>query len=98
MAKYSLAKAAVTDLSDIFAYTFDTHGVERADSYTDALAEAFGMLCDFPNAGRKITVVRKDYRALRVGNHVIFYVQRANGDVYIVRILHVSMQPTGRLA
>ena len=99
MAKYVLTKKAVSDLSDIWNYTFDNWSEEQANRYYQMLMEHVELIADNPDIGKKYDVVRKELRGLIAGKHIVFYRKSslANINVEIVRILHGSVDLKNKL-
>ncbi len=99
MAKYILTKKAVSDLSDIWNYTFNHWTEKQADEYYRMLIEHFKLIADNPDIGKKYDVVRKELRGLIAGKHIIFYKKSSLSDVNIeiIRILHGRVDLKNRL-
>ena len=87
-----LSRRAETDLRKIRTYTVSQFGIEQADRYLSNIQEAFNILLTHPKAGKPADDVRKGYRMLGIGSHVIYY---ALNDDYIdiAAILHQRMNP-----
>ncbi len=96
MPGYQLSKLARIDLIKIADYTVDTWGEEQAYRYLDGLEACFHRLVHTPHMGRPCDRVRRGYRRIEHGRHVVFY--RVGGDgVFISRVLHEGMLPSGHL-
>ena len=90
--KYKLSKRAEKDLSGIWRYTVDTWSREQADKYVTGLLEAIEDISNAPaSMGRSYENVRSGYRKYLWGKHMIFYTIRADGSVFISRVLHEKM-------
>ena len=89
MGQCRLVRAALADLRDIEAYTYDNWGAEQRNLYIRALATAFQQLAEKPNAGRSRPDIRDGLRSYVCQQHMIFYRVTATG-VDILRILHHS--------
>lgn len=87
-----LSRRAETDLYKIRNYTVSQFGIEQADRYLSNIQEAFNILLTHPEAGKPADDVRKGYRMLSIGSHVIYY---ALNDDYIdiAAVLHQRMNP-----
>jgi toxin ParE1/3/4 len=93
---YRFSALARLDLIEIGAYTVEAWGEEQALSYLDSLEHCFGQLASLPEMGRPCDRIRPGYRRIEHQKHVIFYRIDDEG-VFISRILHQRMLPTGRL-
>ena len=91
-----LSDAAAADLDAISQYTFETFGLEQADAYTSDLVSAMRRAARHPEAGVRSDLAPAGVRRLVSGRHVIYYRPTRRG-VFILRILHVRMDPSGRL-
>lgn len=96
MPAYRLSALARLDLIEIADSTLDTWGEEQALSYHDGLEKCFERLASMPEMGRPCDRIRPGYRRIEYQKHVIFYRIDQEG-VFISRILHQRMLPTGRL-
>jgi toxin ParE1/3/4 len=96
LAEYRLAPEAERDLEAIWLYTFEEWGVEQAHLYTDELAEAFTQLATSPEIAVSCDQIRKGYRRIRVGRHVIYF-RLAEYGIVVVRVLHDRMLPARHL-
>lgn len=84
------SKAAASDLADVFAYSIKAWGVRQAGRYLAELEDACEAL-EEAGAGRLDAALgfwRCEHRS-----HVVFFRRRANGSVFVVRILHEHMLP-----
>ena len=99
MAKYVLTKKAVSDLSNIWNYTFDNWSEEQANRYYQMLIEHIKLIADNPDIGKKYDVVRNELRGLIAEKHIIFYKKSSLSDVSIeiIRILHGRVNLKNRL-
>ncbi len=90
MSQVILSPKAKSDLSDIWDYTLAEWGIDQAEKYVRELWAAMkGQACD-PSASTDISDVRKGYRKIRSGSHVIFFKLTRDG-IDVVRILHQRM-------
>jgi toxin ParE1/3/4 len=97
MAKYGLTKKAVEDLSSIWKYTFNNWSEKQADIYYSLLIESFKEIADNPNIGKNYSGIVKSLRGLKVGKHIIFYIEIEKDRVEIIRILHEQMDIMNRI-
>jgi len=87
---YKLSKKAEKDFSDIYRYTFKMFGELQADKYTVSLECTFQLILENPNIGRSVDYVSKGLHRHEQMEHIIFYRIR-KGTIFIVRLLHESM-------
>ncbi len=86
-----LSPKAKADLSEIWDYTYSEWGVEQAEKYVrDLWAVMQEQTSDYTKSV-DIGDVRKGYRKVRAGSHVIFFKVTRNGVIDVVRILHQKM-------
>lgn len=90
MSEVILTPKAKADLSDIWDYTLAQWGVEQAEKYLRELWSVIKEQAGDITKSVDIGDVRKGYRKIRAGSHVIFFKVTNNG-VDIVRILHQRM-------
>ena len=82
---------AKTDLSQVWNYTYTQWGVEQAENYVRDLWAVIGDLINDVTKSVDIGDVRRGYRKVRAGSHVIFFKVTNDGVVDVVRILHQKM-------
>ena len=88
--RYRLTPEADQDLITIWHYTCENWGSEQANAYLGQLERRFNDLADHPGLGKSCDEIRKGYRCLHEGRHLIFY--RSNRKrIEIVRVLHDRM-------
>lgn len=94
MPGFRLLRRARTDLLDIAAYTADRWGDAQAERYLTGLYSGFQTIVDPPDRRRPFAEIPPYFRAL-VGKHAVFYriASPSDGEVLIVRVLHVAMLP-----
>ena len=97
MATYKLYPAAVSDLEQIWRYSFDRWGINQAELYTDDLISAFQMLANTPSLSRERDEFSPPVRIHPHARHLIVYLQADHG-IDIVRVLHESMDVDTQLA
>jgi toxin ParE1/3/4 len=59
MSQYTLSNKAEDDISGIYDYSLNTHGVNHAEAYLISLHEALVILAGSPNAGTSAEDIRK---------------------------------------
>jgi toxin ParE1/3/4 len=99
MAKYILTKKAVSDLSDIWNYTYDVWTENQADKYYQMLIDNFQKIADKPEIGKTYEGIVNQLLGWKVGRHIIFYrkVQLKGTQIEIIRILHEKMDLKNRI-
>ena len=97
MPGFTLSNKALADLKDIGRYTQEHWGREQRDLYLGMLDTSFHQLAANPLKGKDCSDIRDGYRKLNAGSHVIFYRQRSNDSIEIVRVLHGRMDIETRL-
>lgn len=88
--KYQLSKAADKDIEKILEYSYQEFGIKQTLKYKDGLTSCLDTLAQNPKAGRKCSVIKAEYFRFEYQSHIIFYKQRNTG-IFIVRIIHKSM-------
>ena len=91
MPYYQLSNKAKSDLRDIALYTQSQWGKEQRNHYIKALDNAFAGIAQYPLKGKDCGDIQTGYRKLPHASHVIFYTIDKTGAVFIVRILHKSV-------
>jgi toxin ParE1/3/4 len=87
---------AVTDLEEIWFYTFTNWSEEQADRYHLLITKEIEFLSGKPASGKTMGHIRKKYRSCKVKSHYIFYLFTQN-ELEIIRILHENMDIPNRL-
>ena len=90
MSEVILSPRAKLDLSEIWDYTASQWGADQAEKYVRELWSTMEHATSDPAKSVNIADVRKGYRKVRSGSHVIFFKETGNG-VDVVRILHQRM-------
>lgn len=86
-----LSPKAKADLSEVWDYTYSEWGVEQAEKYIRDLWSVMQEQARELTKSVDIGDVRKGYRKVRSGSHVIFFKVTREGVVDVVRILHQKM-------
>jgi len=99
MAKYILTNKAISDLSDIWNYTFKVWSENQADKYYQMLIDSFQKIADNPQIGKNYEGITDYLYGLKVGRHIIFYrkIQGDETNIEITRILHEKMDLRNRI-
>ena len=82
---------AKADLSAIWDYTYTEWGAEQAEKYVRDLWTVLQEKTRDLTKSVDISDVRKGYRKIQAGSHVIFFRVTRDGAVDVVRILHQKM-------
>jgi toxin ParE1/3/4 len=94
--KLALTPRAEQDLSEIFDYSADQWGTDRAVAYLKFLQATIERLLRFPELGRSADEVWPGLRIVPTGSHIVIY--RLQPDVVaVIRILHQRMDLAGHL-
>jgi toxin ParE1/3/4 len=91
MRRIILSPKAKVDLSQVWDYTFAEWGAEQAEKYIRELWAAIEEQSSDLTKSVDISDVRKGYRKVRSGSHVIFFKVTKGGILDVVRILHQKM-------
>lgn len=86
---YHLRPQALTDLEDIYQYSYQAFGENRAIQYTVDLDNSFQSLTENPHLGVSRNDISAGLRALLVQSHYVFY-RVTNNQIVVVRVLHAS--------
>ena len=97
MAEYVLSNTADADLDNIYTYSFEAYGENKADAYFLDLRDCLQRLADTPLLGRPAKVVRPDLFRHEHARHIVFYLIENDG-IFIARILHCAMDVERQLA
>lgn len=89
MGRVVLTPRAQEDLDDIWDFSAERWGEDRADGYVRGLWAGIRSIADDPRRGHSCDV-RDGYFQYSVGRHVLFFKLKPDG-VDIIRILHQSM-------
>jgi len=90
MSQVVLSPKAKADLSDIWDYTLAEWDIDQAEKYVRELWTAMQDQALDASTSADISDVRKEYRKIRSGSHVIFFKLTGDG-IDVVRILHQRM-------
>lgn len=97
--KYKISTEAQNDLENIWFYTFETWSAEQANRYYNLILDEIEYLAENPNSGKDYSHIRKGYLRSKVKSHFIFYkINKKEGVIEIIRILHQQMDIEGRLS
>tara|TARA_R110002167_G_scaffold361394_1_gene579672 strand:+ start:1583 stop:1876 length:294 start_codon:yes stop_codon:yes gene_type:complete len=91
MASFSLSGKAKLDLVKIAKYTQLTWGITQRNEYLKQLDSAFHQLAAEPKLAVSCDDIRAGYQKYVQGSHVIYFKQDKIHSIFIVRVLHKSM-------
>ena len=97
MDKFVLSSKAKTDLIKIAKYTQITWGLIQRNDYLKVLDNTFHLLADDPELAINCDYIREGYSKYPQGSHVIYYKEHKKNQIFIVRILHKSMDVNSAL-
>ena len=95
-AGFTITKAAVRDLENIWTFTKKIWTEQQADRYYQLIVDEIQFIVKNPYLGIQYENIRAGYRASKVKSHLVFY-RFQDGQVEIIRILHVRMNLPGHL-
>ena len=87
---------AENDLIDIWQYSYDKWGADKAAEYLMQLNAGMQGLTNNPQLGKSREHIRIGYRSIQINHHVIYY-RLGDKFIDIIRVLHESMLPTKHL-
>ena len=90
MTSYDLYPEAESDLENIWQYSIENWGTERALDYLDDIDRVFQLLATSPLISREHTEFNSPVHIHPHLHHLIVYIVTDNG-ISIVRVLHESM-------
>ena len=85
---WRLSEAAEEDLIGIWLTGADRYGPAQADRYQDGLEATFELLGQFPELARERAELTPPLRVHPFGSHMILYLVRSDGSVFVVRVRH----------
>jgi toxin ParE1/3/4 len=97
MNKFVLSSKAKTDLIKIAKYTQITWGVPQRNDYLKVLDNTFHLLAGDPELGINCDYIKEGYSKYPQASHVIYYKEYNKNQIFIVRILHKSMDVNSAL-
>ena len=97
MAKYFLTNKAVSDLTNIWNYTFDQWSEDQADKYYLEIISRCEDIAQNPKIGKNYEGIAHELFGLQSGRHIIFYREISASKIEITRILHQQMDLKRRI-
>ena len=95
---YTLSRAAIASLTDIYAYSYETWGAVQADKYLDGIYDCFDRILSQSELWRPIPAAFEiSGYYTRYEKHLIYWKQFEDGTVGIAAIIHHSRHQIDRL-
>jgi len=96
MTKVVRSPLAENDLLNIWQYSYEKWGANKAGEYLLQLNSGMQELANNPLLGKSREIVRPSYRSIQINRHVIYY-KVQNDVIDIIRVLHERMIPEKHL-
>jgi len=96
MLKVKIQPLALSDLEEIWSYTFHKWSHKQANKYSEEIDHAINTIATDPNTGQNIVHVKKKYWRYKINHHYIFYT-KTKTYIKIIRILHEKMDSVRHL-
>ena len=93
---YKFSQAAARDVENILQSSLKDFGYNQTEQYFSSLNKCLRLLSLNPTMGKSAEDLESGYYRFPHRSHVIFY-QIDNTDIFILRILHKSMDITEHL-
>lgn len=87
---YKLSQKARADLKNIWNYSYDRWGATQADKYYNEILDAVEATAKGKKQGA-VFPDRKGYFKIHCGSHFAFYIHMEESNIFVLRILHQSM-------
>ena len=97
MNDFLLSSKAKSDLIKIAKYTQLTWGIPQRNDYLKILDSTFQLLANEPELGLNCDYIREGYSKYPQASHVIYYKEYKDSQIFIVRILHKSIDVNSAL-
>ena len=97
MNNYFLTNKAVSDLSQIWEYTYKVWSKSQADKYYFELLSDCQYLANHQHSGKNYIEINKEIFGYKSGQHIIFYRIKSKNEIEITRILQSSMDLSNRI-
>ncbi len=94
--KFELSKLALKDINSIWDYTAEQWSVSQANNYYKQIFEVIDLICENPEIGKSIKLVKEEHRSKIARSHMIIYKIRKD-KVLVDRILHQRMDIENQL-
>ena len=97
MTRVRVQEAASLRIDELYRYSRDRWGAERADAYVTGLFESFDRIASGGVFSRPIPAeLGVDGYYFRYERHYVYWKRLSNGDIGIVTILHERMHQMDR--
>jgi toxin ParE1/3/4 len=90
MRRLEFTPRARRDIEEIWEYSVDQFGLDKAEAYLRDVRRAAITVTEDPRRGLACDEIRSGYRKFSVGSHILFFKASA-ARIVIVRILHRRM-------
>lgn len=84
-------KKAEDDIKEIYKYSFITFGEEQAEKYYDGLENKFNSILEKTTHSTDYSFIEPELRRTNYRSHAIYYRMINKDEVFIIRVLHQSM-------
>lgn len=84
------------DLADIFSFSIERWGIERAARYRSTIGGVLERLLDTPRLGEPYRQGRVPIRSIKAEQHRVYYTFD-DAQVLVIRILHTAMDASAHL-
>ncbi len=91
MKTFALSTKAKSDFKKLAQYTQKRWGIGKRNQYIKQLDKCFHQLAQNPKLGVICDTIEKGYCKFPQGSHMIYYQNKSNNTIFILRILHKSM-------
>ena len=85
--RIEIAPRAQAEIVAIWEYTALEYGQDAATAYVTELDAVMLRVLEFPHMGADCSEIRKGYRRIRAGSHMIYYVPHKRG-IDAMRVMH----------
>lgn len=97
MKRYRISEKAISDLEEIWLYTYNKWSKAQADKYYRLIINEIEAIANNYDFCKNIDYIKPGYRMSKVKSHLIFFRTASNKVIEIIRILHQSMDIENRL-
>lgn len=73
MANYYLKNLAVTDLAEIWEYTYQEWSEKQANKYYKLILESCQELANYPKFGENSALVQPNLLGFKANHHIVFF-------------------------
>lgn len=84
------SEEALSDLEEIWLYTYETWSLEQADRYYELIIKEIEFITKKPKSGKNLSSLREGYYSIKVKSHFIFY-RFSLTELELIRVLHESI-------